>query len=189
MSVSQCPIYLPNGTRCTNIPHDGSLLDICPKHWAEVVEDHKRNTAGPDHLLVTVICPVCRYELRTGPGQHVECSNPTCWDDRWWEQPNPNAEVPTRQGTDWIYYIRFGDRVKIGTSSNVKARLSTLPYDALLALEPGGVDLERRRHAEFAVHRVPGQREWFEDTLALRDHVETLRRAHGDPHDLMRRPQ
>lgn len=183
--MSGCPITSLNGKPCTNAPHQGSIHDICPEHWAEIIEDHKRNQEGPEHLLVTVFCPICRYELRTGPGQHVECSNPTCWEDRWWEQPNPAAEVPAKQGTHWVYYIRFGNRIKIGTSSNVRSRLNSLPFDEILALERGNVSVERERHRQFAAHLIAGQREWFEDHAEIRAHAAAIRQEHGDPHQLL----
>lgn len=106
-------------------------------------------------------------------------------DRAWWDQPAADAEIPARRGTNWIYYLRFGDRIKIGTSSSLKARLSTLPYDEVLALEPGSYDLERSRHDEFAPHLIDGQREWFRDAPELWAHVHGLRERFGAPADLM----
>ena len=59
-----------------------------------------------------------------------------------------------------VYYIRFGDRIKIGTTGNLTGRLMTLPHDELLATEPGGIELEKQRHRQFAADLVAG-REWF----------------------------
>lgn len=71
-----------------------------------------------------------------------------------------------------VYYIRFGDRVKIGTTTNLRNRLGALPYDEILAVEPGGRDLERARHIEFRRSRIKG--EWFRLDTRLRQHVDAL---------------
>lgn len=71
-----------------------------------------------------------------------------------------------------MYYIRFADRVKIGTTRNIKKRLAVIPHDEVLGLEPGGYELERARHRQFAALRVTG--EWFEYGDALREHVASL---------------
>lgn len=93
--------------------------------------------------------------------------------------------MPARHGAEWVYYIRFGDRIKIGTSSNLKGRLSTLAYDEVLAVEPGTQALVRERHREFSVLRIDGQRMWFHDARALRAHADRLRSEHGVPEELM----
>lgn len=74
-----------------------------------------------------------------------------------------------------VYYLKFGDRVKIGTTTtNLRKRLLDIPHDEVLAVEPGGVDIERRRHLQFARHRVNG--EWFTCGDGLMLHIETLQR-------------
>lgn len=185
--MATCPLTQFSGFPCENESDPRSLYDLCTEHWAEIIEDHKRSADIEHHLLAEVGCPVCKHTILAGPGVPVSCPNPHCWADAWWEQPLPDADTPARRGTEWIYYLLFGDRIKIGTSSNVKARLSTLPHDAILALEPGSYSLERQRHTEFAVFLILGQREWFQDHVAIRDHTEDLRREHGMPADLLRR--
>jgi hypothetical protein len=54
---------------------------------------------------------------------------------------------------DVVYYLRAGDRIKIGTSANPRARLAQLSFDDLLAFERGNRTLEQRRHAQFAESR------------------------------------
>jgi hypothetical protein len=61
--------------------------------------------------------------------------------------------------TQFVYYVRFGDRIKIGTTSRLADRLANIPHDEVLAVEPGDVELERQRHNEFAEHHIKG--EWF----------------------------
>lgn len=88
-----------------------------------------------------------------------------------------------------VYYI--GDPatqcVKIGTSTDARKRLQAVrhrfPEAILLAVEPGHFELERVRHRQFAgVRRIQrGQREWFEKTPDLMDHINAMRHQYGDP--------
>ncbi|WP_396921658.1 hypothetical protein [Mycolicibacterium sp.] len=73
-----------------------------------------------------------------------------------------------------VYYLKFGDRVKIGTSTNLRKRLLDIPHDEVLAVEPGGSAMERCRHLQFANSRVNG--EWFSSTDDLMQHIEALNR-------------
>lgn len=84
-----------------------------------------------------------------------------------------------------VYYIAFGDRIKIGTTTDLKARMSALPHDEILAVEPGSNELEKRRHREFGEHRLRG--EWFRDVAALREHASDLREEHGEPFEVFDR--
>jgi len=86
-------------------------------------------------------------------------------------RPKP-ARAPERQV---VYYILWGDRIKIGATKRLAQRMSALYHDELLAAEPGYFSLENQRHLEFRDYRIPGQREWFQDAPALRFHVNTLR--------------
>lgn len=83
-----------------------------------------------------------------------------------------------------VYYLRFDRRVKIGYSSNIVSRLQVVPHDEVLALEPGGRDLERQRHDQFARDRV--NREWFKFSPAIRAHAQQLVEQHGTPAQLIR---
>lgn len=69
-------------------------------------------------------------------------------------------------GAEVVYFIRLGNRIKIGTSRNLAARLRTLQPEELLGLLAGGRDVEYRLHVQFAGHRVVG--EWFEDCPPIR---------------------
>lgn len=72
-----------------------------------------------------------------------------------------------------VYYLRFGDRVKIGYTKNVAKRRTQIPNDELLATEPGGRVVETMRHRQFAEHRLIG--EWFAMGPNLMEHIEQLR--------------
>lgn len=78
-----------------------------------------------------------------------------------------------------VYYMRIGDAIKIGVTTNMKARMAQLMPDELLATEPGTDELEKRRHKQFAHLRIRGER--FKVTPELMDHVAQIRDAHGEP--------
>jgi hypothetical protein len=81
---------------------------------------------------------------------------------------------------DVVYYLRYDDRIKIGTSANPRQRLAALPYQQLLAFERGDRGVEQRRHAQFAALRFPGS-EWFRVDDALLAHVAELAAGVDDP--------
>lgn len=74
-----------------------------------------------------------------------------------------------------VYYLRFGDRIKIGTTIGLPARLDDVPHDMLLATEPGGREIERQRHDQLAALRIT--REWFRPDTPLLHHIAQI--AHG----------
>lgn len=90
-----------------------------------------------------------------------------------------------RQGNEGgdpvVYYALIGDYVKIGYTRKLRNRLATLRADRLLAVEPGGADLERQRHADFALERIDLRRENFRRSCRLDDHIEVCRQRHGLP--------
>lgn len=77
-----------------------------------------------------------------------------------------------------MYYIRYDERVKIGTSRRPRQRLASIRHQELLAFERGDRSVEQQRHREFAAIREGG--EWFTLTPQLRAHIAVLRRE-GDP--------
>lgn len=74
-----------------------------------------------------------------------------------------------------VYYVRFGDRVKIGYTSNLANRMQAIPHDEILATESGTFAVEKARHIQFAELRITG--EWFQYVEPLTEHIEGLRRA------------
>lgn len=82
------------------------------------------------------------------------------------------AVFDRRNSTDAVYYIKFRDVIKIGTSQNAMARIADLPCEEILGLEPGGIKIERERHRQFAETRV--LKEWFLDEPGLRAHIAEM---------------
>lgn len=87
--------------------------------------------------------------------------------------------VPDR--LEIVYYIRRSALVKIGTTVDPTARMSTLMPDEILAFEPGGRDLEQQRHRQFHPERVAKKGEYFRLSPRLQRHIDETRNAHGEP--------
>lgn len=98
----------------------------------------------------------------------------------WQAREDERARLLEEQSV--VYYVRIGDRVKIGFSANLRQRLIALRLDdsAILATEPGGRMLETQRHREFAEERV-GRREDFNPSRRLLAHIKSVREQHGRP--------
>lgn len=81
-----------------------------------------------------------------------------------------------------VYYVRIGDHVKIGYTTNVRQRMNQLRVDVadVLATEPGGVELEKARHEQFDAERV-GRREEFNPSRRLLAHIDAIKAQHGEP--------
>ncbi len=86
-------------------------------------------------------------------------------------------EVDRNKGKPFVYFIRLGPYVKIGTSSNVRRRIGTLSLAPgnLLAVTPGGLIVEKATHRRFA--GLQAFREWFRLEDELLAHVTDLQRA------------
>lgn len=82
--------------------------------------------------------------------------------------------VPSRKHSPLVYFIRNGNRLKIGTSTELKRRIRTLALRAenVVLLVNGGQDIERAFHRQFSDLRI-GNTEWFAYEGALVDFVTT----------------
>lgn len=103
------------------------------------------------------LCAVCEWRL----GEVIDA-----------ELPPPRVDV--------VYYLRYAERVKIGTTSNPRQRFTAIWHDDLLALERGDRRLEQRRHAQFAEDRF-GSTEWFAFSPSLHTHIDVVRAGVDDP--------
>lgn len=79
-----------------------------------------------------------------------------------------------------VYFAQAGERIKIGWSRNVAARITKLQTGnpepiRLLATTPGGRSLETQLHERFADVRLTG--EWFAASPALLAYVQAIRSA------------
>lgn len=103
-------------------------------------------------------------------GAHVRPKTPR----EAWERDDIPASV--------VYFIKFGRKVKIGTSTNPRGRYKAirrgLPGKCSVEyVTPGDHTLERQLHSLFAVDRIAG--EWFLFSQAIKDWIaaDTSRRC------------
>lgn len=78
-----------------------------------------------------------------------------------------------------VYYVRIRDLIKIGTTTNMQARMGRLLADEVLATEPGGEELEKMRHQQFKHLKVRGER--FTPAPDLLSHIAMIRDHFGEP--------
>jgi hypothetical protein len=89
------------------------------------------------------------------------------------------AKLPKKK-PQRVYFIQSGDRVKIGISSEPKARLKSLETSnhaelKLLATIPGGRRKEIELHGRFADFHVKG--EWFEFSTPIKKFIAGIKSA------------
>lgn len=103
--------------------------------------------------------------------------------------PKLPEKLNSLEGIHVVYYLQFGDRIKIGTSRNLKERLKSIPHDKMLAVELGGIPTESKRHQQFQKWGLTG--EWFEMAPPLMAHIAELQRLNpglrsGLPNSVLR---
>lgn len=91
---------------------------------------------------------------------------------------NPTGQVPGRGGASAasqgiVYYVRLGNRVKIGFSTDFVSRMSVVPHESILFTKPGTLADERLEHKRFAHLRTSG--EWFQADPELMAYITDLR--------------
>lgn len=64
---------------------------------------------------------------------------------------------PTAKPTGWVYFVRIGDLVKIGYTSQPDQRFRRLQPSEVLHMEAGTMADEKRCHLAFAHLRVEGE--------------------------------
>lgn len=100
--------------------------------------------------------------------------------DRVFSVDSVRARQPDRGKRDTVvYYFRLNDEVKIGFTKDLPTRAANIRHDEILAVEPGGLRVERLRHQQFAESRTVG--EWFRATPEILNHAQAARDQYGDP--------
>jgi hypothetical protein len=87
-------------------------------------------------------------------------------------------DVPVGKHDPAVYFLRNGNRIKIGTTTDLRQRIRRLALrdDNIALVLHGGPALERALHGHFAALRI-GNTEWFRSTKALNDFIA----AHAAP--------
>jgi hypothetical protein len=157
-----------------NAPGANAPVPLCDRHLALAAEWAARRFGVED--LLPSPCLACGSRLGV-----LYPSGWMCAVCEWVYGTVPDAELPHSR-VEVVYYIRFRDRIKIGTTGNLGQRMRTLWHDEIMALERGGRTRERVRHEQFAADRIGG--EWFRISPALTAHVDQLRAGVDDPWEL-----
>jgi hypothetical protein len=153
------------------VPRDAPVR-LCQRHLA-VAGDWCDAEYGFTDVLPSP-CVLCGSRLGVRHRSGWLCA--VC---EWRHGEIPDDELaPPR--VDVVYYIRYEDRVKIGTTANPRQRLAAIWHDELLAFERGDRARERSRHTQFAVERY-GTTEWFRASDRLLGHVAALSAGVEDP--------
>jgi hypothetical protein len=95
----------------------------------------------------------------------------------------PKDVIQGQGGPEVVYFMRNGDRIKIGTSRNLAQRVRTLSLrdeNVLLAVH-GNHARERRFHARFHDQRV-GLTEWFDLAGDLSAYLGNMADGDGPDH-------
>jgi len=139
-------------------------IALCDHHLAVAADWAAREQGVTDVLPMP--CRLC--------GSRVGVRFPSGWVCAvcdWRAGELIDHELPAPR-VDVVYYLRYADRIKIGTTAKPRQRLAVIMHDELLAFERGDRVLERARHAQFAGIREGG--EWFTATPELRAHAAML---------------
>lgn len=141
---------------------------------------------GADHpdlcLVLVELNHLCRYGVTITP-EMVEQAIATIEKRRTPPPPpRPSRTIGIRDGRitelpePVVYYMRIGNRVKIGFTTNLPLRLKAITPEELMATELSTrPSLEAERHREFAEYRTHG--EWFRLEGRLAEHIGRLRKA------------
>ncbi|WP_127820500.1 GIY-YIG nuclease family protein [Microbacterium sp. CPCC 204701] len=168
-SIRHC---LASGDGCRGAVPRGAPVSLCEGHLTMASD-----WADAEHGVADVLpspCLLCGSRLGVRYRSGWLCA--TC---EWRHGDLPDAELPPPR-VDVVYYVRFGERVKIGTSSNPRLRLAAIWHDELLAFERGGRALEQRRHAQFAGDRF-SRTEWFRLSDGIARHIDAMAAGVDDP--------
>jgi len=174
--ASDCGIILDTGADCPGHVPEGSPFNLCPDHFQAVYRYQAQFNGEPG--LMPESCPICEEAIGNHFGDTWQCRN--CGYSTGMPIDAHVRTLEKRAVVPVVYYIRFGTRIKIGTSINPRARMVALPHDEVLAFERGSYELESRRHEQFDATRV-GRTEWFEISPALDLHIRKLRAGVSDP--------
>ena len=167
-----CGIVSESGGPCAEPAEPDAPVNLCTSHLL-AAHDHVAAHVGVTDVLPSP-CLACGSRLGVRYPSGWLCA--IC---EWKAGDVPDEDL-SRRRVDVVYYVRYQDRIKIGTSGNPRSRLASQRFDELLAFERGDRVVEQRRHAQFASHRIL-RTEWFEPHDALARHIEVLSMGVEDP--------
>ncbi len=179
---SMCGIVLDDGRDCPNYVDPTAPINLCGPHFEQAFDWYRLNVYNPPIELVE--CELCGEVAgqpadsgyRCGHCGHKSADFAGARPENH-DRPIASRQVIVEPKLELVYYLGFGDRIKIGTTTNLHGRIAQIPHDDVLAIEVGGYRLEHQRHAEFSEHRLTG--EWFAAAPGLLEHIERLKHPGG----------
>lgn len=159
---------------CGGVVAPSAPVALCERHLSAASEWFQSQDGRTD--LLPAPCLLCGSRL----GVHY-AAGWICAVCEWRFGEVVDGELPPPR-LDVVYYLRYDDRVKIGTTANPRQRFAAIRHHDLLALERGDRRTEQRRHAQFGADRL-GKSEWFAMSDVLRSHIAGLAGG-ADPWDV-----
>lgn len=153
-------------------PEDQAVVDeVLAHHARRVAAEHDVHVQERRRERLTAALAALGHRPTDGRAEPAP-QQPVSTPPRW--------QIPARKHAPLVYFVRNGNRLKIGTTTCLKKRIRTLalrPENVVLLLA-GGPQLERALHRQFADLRI-GTTEWFAYDGPLIDyvHTETTRAA------------
>lgn len=150
------------------IPHSDKVDYEDPDRAGILINLHRMELAGVE--IDDRAVEIARALTRRHREEH-EATRPP--------EPTITPDTDASGQPRWVYYVRCGYLIKIGTSANLATRFQAVRPNEILALEPGGQSLETTRHRQFRTLLAGG--EYFHPGPALQAHILELRERLGPP--------
>lgn len=170
-----CADLLPNDEPTVlQGPHHRLIDHSDPDRVAIMIMLHEMERAGIDidERAAEIATKMTRARIRWQKGISPE----QLADKAAWRSPKPHVTLDP----GIVYYILRQNLIKIGVTSRPLQRFKDLMPDAILAVEPGNEDVERKRHEQFKELRFK-RGEYFYAAPVLVQHIRALRDEHGVP--------
>lgn len=146
-------------------PDDQKIVDQIAEEQDQLLAQHIRDEAARlrEARLAEALAGIRRFPIEDPSPEQAPV-----------QTPNVKWDIPKGRHTPVVYFIRNGNRFKIGTTTDLHQRVRrlSLRFDDVALVLPGGRDVERTMHRQFGSIRV-GTSEWFRDAAPLSDFIAT----------------
>lgn len=152
------------------IPHADKVDRDDPNRTDILITLHRFELAGIeiDERAVDIAAKLTRWHIANSAEQNRK------------HQEEMAARAAAAQAREcWVYYVRCGRLIKIGMTTNLANRFASIRPNEVLAIEPGGLEVEGETHKQFADLRAGG--EYFHPGPSLQQHITSLREELGPP--------
>lgn len=164
---------LEDGELCPRTPVLTEPITLCARHVSALASTPAFGKSTPANNMVIAREHVQMVQ-REGNARKRER------DRREWEFQEELRQKELRAQSQ-VYYVGLRNCIKIGYTTNMKARMGQLMPDAILATEPGGREVEKQRHQQFRALKAAIGSEYFAPAAELMAHIESILAKHGPP--------